>query len=82
MAGLPGHYIEDVTIDNVTMVTKGGGTKEDAETILPEFNLETLQGWWPGILSASKLYQSVSICGPSATAKPISAKIAVTSSVT
>jgi len=34
------------------------------------------------MLSASKLYQSLSICGPSATAKPISAKIAVTSSVT
>ncbi len=31
---------------------------------------------------ASKLYQSLSTCGPSATAKPISAKIAVTSSVT
>ena len=35
-----------------------------------------------GMLRASKLYQSVSICGPSATAKPISARIAVTSSVT
>jgi hypothetical protein len=34
------------------------------------------------MFSASKLYQSVSICGPSATAKPMSAKIAVTSSVT
>ena len=34
------------------------------------------------MFSASKLYQSVSICGPSATAKPISAKIAMTSSVT
>ena len=34
------------------------------------------------MFSASKLYQSFSICGPSATVKPISAKIAATSSVT
>ncbi len=38
--------------------------------------------WCQGMLSASKLCQSVSTCGPSATAYPISAKIAVTSSVT
>ena len=34
------------------------------------------------MFSASKLNQSLSICGPSATEKPISAEIAVTSSVT
>ena len=35
-----------------------------------------------GMFSASKLNQSDSICGPSATAKPMSAKIAVSSSIT
>ena len=33
-------------------------------------------GWFSGLLSAVKLYQSVSISGPSATSKPIEAKIA------
>jgi hypothetical protein len=35
-----------------------------------------------GMFSASKLYQSLSTCGPSATEKPMSAKIAVSSSIT
>ena len=34
------------------------------------------------MFSASKLYQSLSTCGPSATAKPRSAKIAAISSIT
>ena len=33
-------------------------------------------GWFSGLLSAVKLYQSVSISGPSAISKPIEAKIA------
>ena len=33
-------------------------------------------GWFSGLFSAVKLYQSVSISGPSATSKPIEAKIA------
>ena len=33
-------------------------------------------GWFSGLLSAVKLYQSVSISGPSATSKPIEPKIA------
>ena len=38
-------------------------------------------GWSGGMLSAVKLWKSSSICGPSATVKPISPKIATTSSM-
>src|SRR2546423_3326964 len=39
-------------------------------------------GWLAGKLSSVKLYSSVSMSGPSATAKPMSAKMAVSSSLT
>ena len=39
-------------------------------------------GWFSGMLSAVKLYHWVSISGPSATEKPRSAKISVSSSIT
>lgn len=51
LAGLPGHCIEDILFDNITLHVGGGGTIEDAETNLPEFDLETLNGWWPGVLN-------------------------------
>lgn len=36
ISGIPGHYIEDITLSNIRIVCKGGGTKEDAARILPE----------------------------------------------
>lgn len=36
IAGLPGHDIEDVTLSNIIVRYKGGGTKADAERIVPE----------------------------------------------
>jgi len=36
ISGIPGHYIEDVTIKNIRIVCKGGGTKDDAARSLPE----------------------------------------------
>ena len=39
-------------------------------------------GWLGGKFNMAKLYSSVSMSGPSATAKPMSAKIAVSSSTT
>lgn len=36
ISGIPGHHIEDVTLSNIRIVCKGGGTKEDAARILPE----------------------------------------------
>lgn len=31
ISGIPGHYIEDVTLSNIRIVYKGGGTTEDAQ---------------------------------------------------
>ncbi|MEQ1761541.1 MAG: glycosyl hydrolase family 28-related protein [Pyrinomonadaceae bacterium] len=36
IAGLPGRDIEDVTLSNIIIRYKGGGTKDDAERIVPE----------------------------------------------
>src|SRR5246127_820342 len=36
LAGIPGHAIEDVKITDVIVVNRGGGTKSDAETQVPE----------------------------------------------
>ncbi|HYM79425.1 MAG TPA: glycoside hydrolase family 28 protein [Candidatus Dormibacteraeota bacterium] len=36
LAGIPGHAIEDVKISDVIVVSRGGGTKSDAEAQVPE----------------------------------------------
>lgn len=36
LAGIPGHPIEDVKINDVIVLHEGGGTKEDAERPIPE----------------------------------------------
>ena len=36
VAGIPGHPIEDVKISGVMLVNQGGGTKNDAQLLLPE----------------------------------------------
>ena len=36
LAGIPGHAIEDVKITDMIVVNRGGGTKSDAETQVPE----------------------------------------------
>jgi len=36
ISGIPGHMIEDVHISNVLIFLKGGGTKEQAEIVVPE----------------------------------------------
>ncbi len=36
ISGIPGHPIEDVSIDNVQIVFKGGGTEKDAKIVPPE----------------------------------------------
>lgn len=37
IAGLPGHPIEDLTLSNILIDYQGGGTREQAERLLPEF---------------------------------------------
>ena len=36
ITGLPGNAIEDVRLSNIKIVYRGGGTKEDAQSLLPE----------------------------------------------
>jgi polygalacturonase len=36
IAGIPGHEIEDVSLSNIRIISKGGGTAEQAARVLPE----------------------------------------------
>ncbi len=36
ISGIPGHRIENITIENVDLLLPGGGTAEDAKVVLPE----------------------------------------------
>lgn len=36
ISGIPGHRIENVTIENIELLLPGGGTAEDAKVVLPE----------------------------------------------
>jgi polygalacturonase len=47
LVGQPGHPIEDVTFNDIHMVTGGSGTQRDAERRLPDLVPELLNGWWP-----------------------------------
>lgn len=42
ISAVPGCYVENVTIENIKISTMGDGTKEDAESSLPEY-----KGWYP-----------------------------------
>ena len=37
ISGIPGHRIEDVTIENIRIEFEGGGSAEDAKRIIPEY---------------------------------------------
>lgn len=45
--GLCGHPIEDVTLSNITMRAGGGGTAQDAHTVLNELDTDVLGREWP-----------------------------------
>ncbi len=48
ITGMPGHPIENVRMNDIQLITGGGGTKADGtRRTLPEYTLETLKGWWP-----------------------------------
>jgi hypothetical protein len=36
MSGIPGHPIQKVELDDIYLRLSGGGTKEDADAVLPE----------------------------------------------
>ena len=53
IAGIPGHYIENVVLENIEISYPGGGTEEDANRIIDEdiarypeqFFFGTLPSW-------------------------------------
>ena len=36
ITGIPGHYVEDVVLENIKISYPGGGTQDDAERVVPE----------------------------------------------
>lgn len=62
LTGIPGHYIEDISISDVQFIVSGGGTEADAQkSNLNEYTEEVLGGWWPefklvGTLPAHGIY--------------------------
>ncbi|MCC5829420.1 MAG: hypothetical protein JJU36_08230 [Phycisphaeraceae bacterium] len=45
--GMPGHPIENITLSDITMITRGGGTAEDANRTLNELTPDVMAGHWP-----------------------------------
>lgn len=54
--GLPGHPIENITLNNISAVFPGGGTLSDSKNMLAEFTNDNLKGNWP---EYSKLQKTV-----------------------
>ena len=36
ISGIPGHYVEDVVLENITISFPGGGTEEDSKNVVAE----------------------------------------------
>jgi len=56
ISGIPGHYIEDVTLNNIRIVYQGGGSKADAEIIPPENENHYPEPSMFGIIPASGFF--------------------------
>lgn len=56
IAGIPGHYIEDVTLNNIQILYKGGYTHEDAKLIPPESEKLYPEPWMFGTIPASGFF--------------------------
>ncbi|MEP6901230.1 MAG: glycosyl hydrolase family 28 protein [Actinomycetota bacterium] len=46
ITGMPGHPLENISFSNIRAVFPGGGTAEDAKTILAEFTPENIKERW------------------------------------
>lgn len=56
ISGVPDHYIEDVVLNNIRIVYKGGGTKEDALLTPPENEDVYPEPWMFGTIPASGFF--------------------------
>jgi polygalacturonase len=56
ISGIPGHYIEDVSLNNIRIHFKGGGTKEDGLLSPPENEKLYPEPWMFGTIPASGFF--------------------------
>jgi Endopolygalacturonase len=56
ISGFPGNYIEDISLSNIRIVYKGGGTKEDAQLLPPENEAKYPEPWMFGTIPASGFF--------------------------
>ncbi len=56
ICGIPGHYIEDVTLSNIRIGYKGGGTKQDSGRDIPELTDEYPKAKMFGVLPSYGFY--------------------------
>lgn len=56
ITGLPGHYVEDITLRNIHLYYKGGFTAEQGEVTPPEFPLDYPEPWCFGTSPASGFF--------------------------
>lgn len=55
LTGMPGQSLENICLDNIRMTTKGGGTRKDAQKIIPEAGAYP-KATWAGDLSAYGIF--------------------------
>ncbi|MDQ8183297.1 glycosyl hydrolase family 28 protein [Pelagicoccus sp. SDUM812005] len=56
ISGIPGHYIEDVLLENIEISFPGGGTAEDAARVVPEREAQYPEAFFFGTLPAWGAY--------------------------
>lgn len=56
ITGIPGHCVEDVLLENVKISYPGGGTREDAERVVPEDIARYPEQFFFGVLPAWGAY--------------------------
>jgi len=56
ITGIPGHYVEDVVLENIEISFPGGGTHEDAERVVPEDIARYPEQFFFGVLPAWGAY--------------------------
>jgi hypothetical protein len=56
VTGIPARAVENVTLENVSVSFRGGGTREAAQRVIPEQENQYPEYWMFGVLSAYGLY--------------------------
>ena len=56
ITGIPGHYVENVLLENIRITYPGHGTEEDAERVVPEDETRYPEQYFFGVLPAWGAY--------------------------